>query len=462
MTAEQPTPKPPAQHLQVARYLGVLEASLEELASALVLAAERHERNYEIWGTATVLAGWAREDAAKLHAAVDRYGAHASDQPQKVRAALLGGVRGGLHGLLADLTDLALLAEQVDVAWTITAQGAKELHDKQLLAVAGTGRNHAERTIKWIRTEINHTAPEALAVADDTPGSIAASVPKLPDRIAGIPDPIWGPIASGLLIAAVGAIGLLVGRPWLLPSLGPTAVLAGEMPAHPVSRPWNTIVGHVGGMLAGFVGVWVTGSMSQPVVLVDHVLTAPRVLAAIVAILLTVLVGALLRASHPPAAATTLLVALGSISTAIWRRGDRDHRAARSRGSDAAPDPGRAHGPARLTRPALPAPRGQLNGGSHRAAPTAAGSSPRAVDRRILAVRRRATRLGGRRLVRVRRRAAAAFPARPAPRNRRLRLDIPRADLAELAIRVRGVGSDRRADCSPDPSRQQALARWKR
>jgi len=317
MTVQQPKPKPPAQHRQVARYLGVLRASLDQLAEGLVLVAERHERNYEIWGTATVLAGWAREDGEKLHAAIDRYGAMDSDQPHKVRAALLGGVRGGLHGLLADLTDLALLAEQVDVAWTITAQGAKELHDKELLAVAGGGRNHAERTIKWIRTQVNHTAPEALAVADDTTGSVASSLPKAPDRVAGIPDPVWGTLASGFLIAVVGAIGLAVGRPWLLPSLGPTAVLAGEMPAHPVSRPWNTIVGHIGGLLAGFVAVWATGAMSQPVVLVEHVLTPPRVLAAILAIALTVLVGGLLRASHPPAAATTLLVALGSISTAL-------------------------------------------------------------------------------------------------------------------------------------------------
>lgn len=316
-TGTRPAAGQPAQHRQVARHLGVLRASLDELAEGLVLAAERHERNYEIWGTATVLAGWAREDAVKLNAAIDRYGAIDSDQPRKVRAALLGGVRGGLHGLLADLTDLALLAEQVDMAWTITAQGAKELHDKELLNLAAGGRNHAERTIKWIRTEVNHTAPEALAVADDTPGSVAASLPKAPDRVAGIPDPVWAPLASAFLIAIVGGIGLLVGRPWLLPSLGPTAVLAGEMPAHPVSRPWNTIVGHVGGLVAGFIGVWVTGSASQPVVLIDHVLTVPRVLAAIVAILLTVLIGALVRASHPPAAATTLLVALGSISTAL-------------------------------------------------------------------------------------------------------------------------------------------------
>jgi CBS-domain-containing membrane protein len=45
------------------------------------------------------------------------------------------------------------------------------------------------------------------------------------------------------------------------------------------------------------------------------VLTPQRVLASVIAIALTVLVGALLRASHPPAAATTLLVSLGSLRT---------------------------------------------------------------------------------------------------------------------------------------------------
>jgi CBS-domain-containing membrane protein len=51
------------------------------------------------------------------------------------------------------------------------------------------------------------------------------------------------------------------------------------------------------------------------VVLVDHVLTPPRVIASVIAVALTAVVGALLRASHPPAAATTLLVSLGSLRT---------------------------------------------------------------------------------------------------------------------------------------------------
>src|SRR4051812_42751987 len=223
---------PPAVKDQVAASLGVVKGSLEVLADALILVAERHERNFEINGTATVLAGWMRQDTERLAPSIERYGLSEGDQPRKLRAAVLGGVRGGLAGLLADLTDLSVLAEQVDMSWIVLFQGAKELEDEDLLAASREGRNHTERVVRWIRTEIDHTAPEALAVGADADSSAAASLPKGLDRVAAIPDPIWGPVASGLLILVTGAIALLAGRPWLLPSLGPSAALAGEMPAH--------------------------------------------------------------------------------------------------------------------------------------------------------------------------------------------------------------------------------------
>jgi hypothetical protein len=293
----------------------MVRASLRELASGLIEVAERHDKNYELWGTATVLAGWAREDDATLEPFIERYGVKGTDQPEKVRASLLGGVRVGVLGLLSDLTDLGLLAQQANMAWTLVFKCAKELDDRDLLASAGDGRNHAERAIRWIRTQVNHTAPEALAVGADSTGLIQAALPKGPDRVASIPDSIWGPLASALLILVTGAVALLMGSPWLLPSLGPTAVLAGEMPAHRMTRTWNTIVGHAGALLAGFAGVLIAGAANQPALLADHVLTPQRVLASVIAIGLTVLIGALLRASHPPAAATTLLVSLGWLRT---------------------------------------------------------------------------------------------------------------------------------------------------
>ena len=197
----------------------------------------------------------------------------------------------------------------------------KELHDKALLEVAAQARDHTRRQLSWLRTQIEHEAPDAIAVAHDAQGQARMSLPKRPVDLAAIPDPVWGSIVAGALLLGVGALGLIVGKPWLLPSLGPTAVLLAISPAHPTARPWNIFTGHLGGLVAGFAAVVLLGAQNAPVVLTDGQLVPARVVAAAIAVALTVLIGDVLRAPHPPAAATALLVALGSIATldgALW------------------------------------------------------------------------------------------------------------------------------------------------
>ena len=130
-----------------------------------------------------------------------------------------------------------------------------------------------------------------------------------------MPDALWGPVVAAVLILVVGALGVVAGSPWLVPSLGPTAVLIAVTPLHPTARPWNTVVGHLGGVLAGALAVTAFGAWAAPTVMGDHVLVTARVVAATLAIALTLVIGSMTRASHPPAAATTLLVALGGIAT---------------------------------------------------------------------------------------------------------------------------------------------------
>jgi hypothetical protein len=319
---DEPGALPPASVVaQLAHYLGLARAIEIELRDALILVSERHERNYEMSrGTAT-LAIWSTDHIAWLEPHIARYGATEEEGPALLRSALLGGSRGGVIGELADIADLAVLAEQAFMGWTILVQGAKELHDKALTEVATRARDHSRRQLSWLRTQIEHEAPDAIAVAHDAEGQARMSVPKRPADLAAIPDPVWGPIVAGALLLGVGALGLLVGKPWLLPSLGPTAVLLAISAAHPTARPWNIFIGHLGGLVAGFGAVFVLGAQSAPVVLTDGQLVPARVVAAAIAVALTVVIGDLLRAPHPPAAATALLVALGSIATpeqALW------------------------------------------------------------------------------------------------------------------------------------------------
>ena len=313
---EPPGHVPTGARNQVAYYLGVVTSLEEQLRDALVLVSERHERNYEIARGATVLAVWSAELLKKLETMRDRYGHVPSESGEMLRAALLGGTRIGVVGELNDIADLAVLAERADMTWTILFQGARELRDDVLLDVASLGRDHTRRQIAWFETMIEHEAPDAIAVVPDWSGQVAASVPKRPDAIGSIPDPIWGPLVAAGLILIVGLFGLALGKPWLLPSLGPSAVLFALLPAHPQTRAWNTLIGHLIGIAAGFVGIVLAGAANAPSPIVQGELVPARVIAATIAILLTVLLSGSVRATHAPAAATTLLVALGAVATA--------------------------------------------------------------------------------------------------------------------------------------------------
>jgi hypothetical protein len=110
-------------------------------------------------------------------------------------------------------------------------------------------------------------------------------------------------------------LGLLAGQMWLFPSLAPTAFLQAENPELPASKFYNVVVGHLIGLSAGFCAVAVLNAWQAPSVLVSHQLTPVRVWTAVIAVALTVMILLLLRASHPPAGATTLLVALGALQT---------------------------------------------------------------------------------------------------------------------------------------------------
>jgi CBS-domain-containing membrane protein len=137
-------------------------------------------------------------------------------------------------------------------------------------------------------------------------------------RLAGAPEEIWSPLTTGELVLLAGLFSLFLRQPWLFPSLGPTAFIQAHRPASSVARLYNTLVGHLIGIAAGFACVFIAGAADAPSVMTVGHAQLPRVCASALAVALTMLLQVTLRAYHPPAAATTLIISLGVIA-ATWR-----------------------------------------------------------------------------------------------------------------------------------------------
>jgi CBS domain-containing membrane protein len=120
---------------------------------------------------------------------------------------------------------------------------------------------------------------------------------------------------GGLLtIALSGALAWLLEEPLVFPSLGATAFLFFETPMAEVASPRNTIIGHYVGAAIAYFWLLAFGLADAPSAL-ETGFSVER--AAAVALSVGCTGGALrlLRAAHPPAGATTVIVSAGLLTT---------------------------------------------------------------------------------------------------------------------------------------------------
>jgi CBS-domain-containing membrane protein len=120
-------------------------------------------------------------------------------------------------------------------------------------------------------------------------------------------------IGSLLAIALSGLWAYVVKQPLLFPSLGATAFLIFETPMAEVGSPRNTIIGHTVGVAAAVLSLAIFRLLNAPSVYATGVSPA-RIGAIALAVALTGGVLRLLRSAHPPAGATTIIVASGLLA----------------------------------------------------------------------------------------------------------------------------------------------------
>ena len=109
-------------------------------------------------------------------------------------------------------------------------------------------------------------------------------------------------------IGVLAALAIFTQSPLIFPSLGPTAFLFFYTPRAPSASPRNTLMGQSIALAVGYFSLAVTGLLGTGIA---HAATLQRVCATALALGLTAGLMVLFNVAHPPAAATTLIVALG-------------------------------------------------------------------------------------------------------------------------------------------------------
>jgi CBS-domain-containing membrane protein len=126
---------------------------------------------------------------------------------------------------------------------------------------------------------------------------------------------VYTTLGSLLTIGLSGLLAWALSEPLVFPSLGATAFLFFETPMAEVASPRNTIIGHGVGAVVAYGWLQVFGLVGEPSAIVTG-FTAGRVACVALSLACTGGILRLLRAAHPPAGATTVIVSIGLLTTA--------------------------------------------------------------------------------------------------------------------------------------------------
>ena len=119
--------------------------------------------------------------------------------------------------------------------------------------------------------------------------------------------------AAAIVVGLIGLIAIWASIPLLFASLGPTVVIQAGKPQQRIAYPWNVAAGHLIALGVGVAALYASGAITQPPFLSLHQLSPARISAAAFAVGIGIFIEYLLKASHPPAASTSLLVTLGVV-----------------------------------------------------------------------------------------------------------------------------------------------------
>lgn len=161
--------------MNLASYLGLLCAAEHALADSLRQVSDAHPAEADVHFLCKTLAGQSEQHLVAIAPFVDsyneRYGDSHDDLPaeparrhraDRLPVAGFGGGREGPIELLRDLQDLYMLANFVDVTWTVIGQAGRAARDLDLVGVVASCESDTAMLVSWLHTRLKQAAPQAL------------------------------------------------------------------------------------------------------------------------------------------------------------------------------------------------------------------------------------------------------------------------------------------------------------
>lgn len=120
-----------------------------------------------------------------------------------------------------------------------------------------------------------------------------------------------------ITIAILAGVAMVSHTPFVFPSLGPTAILLFYTPLSPTASPRHTVYGHAIGIVCGY-GSLLLLHLHHAGPVTTAGVNSYRILAAALSLAATSALMILLKAAHPPAGATTLIISLGIVTKPLY------------------------------------------------------------------------------------------------------------------------------------------------
>ncbi|HVE79965.1 MAG TPA: HPP family protein [Gemmatimonadaceae bacterium] len=158
----------------------------------------------------------------------------------------------------------------------------------------------------------SYPTPAAVRGASGAPSLTKLAAMVRGGSIAPVLDAIWVPLLSAVLIVVAGAVGVWLKQPLLFAALGPTVLMVASSPGHETTRFRAVVGGHLVAICCAYLALMLLDASGAPTLRATTTVPLPRVWAGAGAVALMAIVQPQLRAYHPPAAATALLVTFGA------------------------------------------------------------------------------------------------------------------------------------------------------